>query len=133
MQSLLADPSAQVLAIHSGDRFGDNGLVGVVFTRREHDVVHVENFLLSCRVFARGIEQACLSSVLARAKAAGASAVVGRYRPTAKNGKVRDFYPRNGFVPAGAEDDTSVFRHDLADIAAVPGHVRLTENFGGTP
>jgi FkbH-like protein len=133
VRSLLADPAAQVLAIRSGDRFGDNGLVGAVFTRREHDVVHVENFLLSCRVFARGIEQACLSSVLAQAKAAGASAVVGRYRPTAKNGKVRDFFPRNGFVPAGVEDDTSVFRHDLADIAAVPGHVGLTENFGGTP
>lgn len=125
---LAADPATPVLAIGSADRFGDNGLVGAVFLRRSGDVLHIDNFLLSCRVFSRGIEQACLLAVLRRAAATGAAAVRATYRPSARNGKVADFYPRNGFVrDAGGEGGAAEFRHDLKDIAAPPAHVLLDE------
>ncbi len=127
VRALAEDPDAAVLAIHSVDRFGDNGLVGAVFTRRDGATVTVDNFLLSCRVFSRGIEQACLSAVLRHARDTGAGEVVGRYRPSARNGKVRDLYIRHGFRPAGtAGDGTEVFRHDLAAIPPTPEHLDLT-------
>lgn len=116
------------LAVHSADRFGDNGLVGALFLRRDGATVRIDNFLLSCRVFARGIEQACLSAVLRRARDTGAAEVLGRYRPTAKNHKVAELYPRCGFT---GPDEDGTFRHDLADIAPPPGHVSLIETFGG--
>ncbi|NUR61487.1 MAG: HAD-IIIC family phosphatase [Catenulispora sp.] len=155
VQSLVDDPAALVLAIHSGDRFGENGLVGVILGRwrdgehgehGEHstaggEVLDLENFLLSCRVFSRGIEKACLAAVLRHAKERGAAAVYGSYRPTAKNGTVEDFYPRHGFVhcpdDAPPEPGTGTaagtaackyYRHDLAEIIAVPDHVHLTAN-----
>jgi FkbH-like protein len=81
---LVRDTDNDVLAIRVSDRFGDSELVGAVLLRRAGDVVRIENFLLSCRVFSRGIEQACLSSVLRDAKAAGAVAVEGAYRPTSR-------------------------------------------------
>ena len=120
-----------VLAIRSADRFGDNGLVGAVFLRRDGDTVHIDNFLLSCRVFSRGVETAALATVLRRASAAGAAAVTAAYRPSAKNGKVADFYPRNGFAATG----DGGFRHDLTDLPAPPDHVELTGAFTteGTP
>lgn len=129
VQALMADPGATVLTVESGDRFGGNGVVGAIFTHREGAVVHIDNFLLSCRVFSRGIEQAALSAVLRHAAATGAEAVVGTYLPTAKNGKVADFYPRHGFTAV----DATTFRHDLTDIPPVPGHIDLTENLGGDP
>lgn len=128
---LAHDPEALVLAIRTSDRFGDSGLVGAVFARRANDAVHIDNFLLSCRVFSRGIEQACLSSVLLYARGSGASAVYGTYRPTARNGGVRDFYQRYGFEPAGDDGTTWTFRHDLVEVVPVPGHVLLDADFGG--
>jgi FkbH-like protein len=120
------DPAALALAIHASDRFGDNGLVGAVFARRDGDAVHIDNFLLSCRVFARGIEHACLSAVLRHARSTGARAVFGAYRPTAKNGNVKEFYPRHGFVPVADHGNVLTFRHDLVEVLAPPDHVRLT-------
>ncbi len=135
VRALTADPAALVLAIHSADRFGDNGLVGAVLAHRDGDVLHLDNFLLSCRVFSRGIEQACLVALLRHARDAGIGHVLGTYRPTAKNTKVKDLYPRNGFIPltdpAGEHGtDTAVFSHDLVDIAPPPGHIHLTQTIG---
>lgn len=148
VRALLADPDALVLTIHTADRFGDNGLVGAILAHRRDDALHVDNMLLSCRVFARGVEQSALSALLRHARATGAEAVYGTYRASAKNGKVRDLYPRYGFVPvpgepavsgtdpvdpAAADEDALTFRHDLVDIVPVPGHVALTETFEGEP
>jgi FkbH-like protein len=130
----LDDPAALVATIRSADRFGDNGLVGAVFARREAETMHIENFLLSCRVFSRGIEQACLASLLEHARATGAAAVTGSYRRTAKNHAVADFYPRHGFKPAGSGGGETVsFRHDLLEIASPPEHIQLTVNLEGKP
>lgn len=124
---LLEDPAARVLTIRSADRFGDNGLVGAVVTHWDDDVLHLDNFLLSCRVFSRGIEQACLAAVLRHAAASGAAAVTGTYRRTPKNGKVSDFYPRNGFTVTATGDGVTTYRHALDDLPRPPEHVELTD------
>ncbi|AXK32418.1 HAD-IIIC family phosphatase [Streptomyces armeniacus] len=137
VEALADDPDALVLTVRSGDRFGDNGLVGALLLRRDGDVCRVENMLLSCRVFARGIEQTCMATVLRRARKAGFRAVEGRYRETAKNGGVREFYPECGFGRAdGGGADAGggaelAFRHDLADVPAPPDHVSLTLALNG--
>jgi FkbH-like protein len=128
--ALLDDPDAGVRIIRSSDRFGDNGIVGAVLTRRDGDALRIENFLLSCRVFSRGIEQTCLSAVLHHAREQGFREVRAYYRPTAKNRAVRDFYPRYGFTESAADEDEIAFRHDLTDIIAAPGHVRLDDRTG---
>ncbi|WUH89347.1 HAD-IIIC family phosphatase [Streptomyces sp. NBC_00433] len=144
----IADPAGLVLRIASSDRFGENGLVGAVFARWEEKVLRIDNIVLSCRVFSRGIEQACLAAVLAHARSEGASAVTGGYRPTAKNAMVSDFYPRHGFVPLdGGDGSAASFRHDLDgssepdgtggagahDRAGFPAYVQLTTTLSGVP
>lgn len=127
----LTRPDALVLTIHAGDRFGDYGLVGTVFVRRDGADMHIDNFLLSCRAFSRGIEQACLTSVLRYARATGARALFGAYRATAKNGMVKDLYSRNGFQSVADDGVSAAFRHDLAEIVAPPGYVSLTDDLTG--
>ncbi|MEU0991395.1 HAD-IIIC family phosphatase [Streptomyces sp. NPDC005953] len=124
-------PEHLVLAIRSADRFGDNGLVGVVLVSGvgTGGAWHIDNMLLSCRVFARGIEEACLSALLQRAREAGAPGVEARYRPTAKNHRVRGLYPSVGFTETGEDvDGTVAFRHDLTEeqVPQPPEHVQLT-------
>ncbi|MFE9664228.1 HAD-IIIC family phosphatase [Streptomyces sp. NPDC005955] len=120
-----AGPATRVLTLASGDRFGGNGLVGAVFLRSGDDVLHIENVLLSCRVFSRGIEQAGLAALLDRARAAGFTAVCGSYRPTAKNAKVADFYVHYGFEVVRDGPEGREFRHALVKPVEVPGHLTL--------
>jgi FkbH-like protein len=118
------DVGTPVVTVRSADRFGDNGLVGTLLLRWADRTLWIDNFLLSCRVFGRGIEQACLATVLRYAADRGAAEVRGRYRPSAKNGKVADLYPRHGFVETAPE--SGEFRHDLTDVPAPPDHIRLS-------
>ncbi|MFE0778579.1 HAD-IIIC family phosphatase [Streptomyces sp. NPDC058861] len=146
-------PGTAVLGLTAGDRFGSNGLVGAVFLRAEEKVLHIENMLLSCRVFARGIEQACLAALLDRAARAGFAEVRGAYRPTAKNAKVAGLYAHYGFEELGPEETDfrtdgsgtdgsgtggpgpvgasggaaagTVFVHRLERRPEVPGHLSL--------
>ncbi|MDG6109113.1 HAD family hydrolase [Dactylosporangium aurantiacum] len=130
VQRRVDDPAHLVLAIRSGDRFGDNGVVGAVFAHRGAGKLHIDNVLLSCRVFARGIEQAALAEVLRFARDTGVTSVHATYRPTKKNTKVRDFYPSLGFETAGDDAGTLTFRRDLTDLPGVPGHLTLRSDLG---
>ncbi|GAA2986029.1 HAD-IIIC family phosphatase [Streptosporangium longisporum] len=118
-------PGSRVLALSAADRFGSNGIVGAVFLRALPEGLLIENLLLSCRVFARGIEQACLAAVLGQARAAGFPAVLGHYVAGAKNAKVAGLYPHYGFTVTEATERWSRYAHDLGEIVGVPDHLTL--------
>ncbi|MCM2421603.1 HAD-IIIC family phosphatase [Streptomyces sp. RKAG293] len=131
LEARAADPRQLVLAARATDRFGDNGLVGAVLGHRAADGLHLDNIWLSCRVLARGIEQGCVAVLLERARDAGLTAVHARYRPTAKNHRVRDFYPSLGFEEVFEElgEDGNgggvLLRHDLRTVPPVPDHLTI--------
>ena len=96
----MADPSALTLQLRLLDRFGDNGIIAIVIGRFEpatSDML-IDTWLMSCRVLGRRVEEATLNLVAAEARALGAERLVGEYRPTAKNGMVREHYQRLGFT-----------------------------------
>ncbi|HDZ55500.1 MAG TPA: HAD-IIIC family phosphatase [Pseudomonas xinjiangensis] len=121
VERLAEDPGALALAVRLRDKFGDNGLISVVLARSdsslETDELLIDSWLMSCRVLGRQVEQAVLEVVAAWATEAGWSALVGEYRPTARNGMVAEHYPRLGFAnrqaPEGAESDATFWRYDL--------------------
>lgn len=125
VESRTTDADASTLVVHTSDRFGDHGLVGALFLSRDGDRLLIENFVLSCRVFSRNIEDACLSAVLEHAGRLGCRQVVGRYRPTPKNTAFREFYPRHGFALLDDAGDEAVHEHDLHAITPVPDHLTL--------
>lgn len=94
----LRDPGCYTQSMRLRDRFGDSGITGILVAFHEGDVVRIDNWLISCRVLGRRIENAMLSSVLDFAKRMGARAVTGEFLPNAKNEQVKDLYPRLGFV-----------------------------------
>ncbi|MFH8443882.1 HAD-IIIC family phosphatase [Streptomyces sp. NPDC018026] len=117
----VADGSAGCFGVRVTDAFGDNGLAAALTLVREPDGTWlIENFVLSCRVFSRSVEDAVVGLVLRAAREAGAPAVRGRHVPTAKNARFADFYPALGF--AGRDGD---FRHDLTQLAELPAWVRI--------
>ncbi len=121
----IESPEHLVLSVRSGDRFGDNGVVGALFAHTTAEGLHIDNLLLSCRVFSRGIEQAAVTSVLAHAKERGLASVTAAYRPTKKNHRVRDFWPTLGFEQTAEDDEELRFSHSLAELPEVPDHLHL--------
>ncbi len=49
----MADPDAFGLQLRLLDRFGDNGIIGIVIGRKNDDLLHIDTWLMSCRVLGR--------------------------------------------------------------------------------
>lgn len=114
----LGDPARLVLALHLADRFADHGLVSSMVAVRERDVLRIDSWLLSCRVFGRTAEAFMLAELMRIAHAMGARAIEGEYIATARNGVVADLYPSLGFAPIGT--DRRLWRLDLDPPLAGP-------------
>jgi FkbH-like protein len=103
--AVMDDPRAIGLQLRLVDRFGDNGMISVLIGRVDDDgsAVEIDTWLMSCRVLGRGVEQSALNVLVSEANRLGASRLIGEYRPTAKNGMVREHYRKLGFeaLPAG--------------------------------
>lgn len=80
------------------DRFGDNGVVSVVIGRKEENALHIDLWLMSCRVLKRDMEFAMMDSLVGRCLEAGIDTIYGYYYPTAKNAMVKEFYALQGFA-----------------------------------
>jgi FkbH-like protein len=91
------------LGYRASDRFGDDGLVGVVWIERGARRWAIRNWVMSCRVFARGIEFAVLHRIAAAARERGAELLTAEYRPTARNAPAGEFLRKSGF--SGVTDD----------------------------
>ena len=82
------------------DKFGDNGVVSIVIGRidgADNDELHMELWLMSCRVLKRDMEFAMMDELVDKARDSGIKKLVGYYYPTAKNSMVKDFYATQGF------------------------------------
>ena len=91
------------------DKFGDNGVVSVVIGRKDDAemALHLELWLMSCRVLKRDMEYAMMDSVVRACQACGIGTIYGYYYPTAKNGMVKEFYAVMGFEKIREEPDHS--------------------------
>lgn len=83
------------------DKFGDNGVVSVVFGHiddSDKSIFCIDLWLMSCRVLKRDMEFAMMDSLIELCKKRNVKTVKGFYYPTAKNKMVKDFYALHGFV-----------------------------------
>lgn len=94
---IAADPEYLTLYGRLEDKFGDNGVVSIVIGRKEKDVLHIELWLMSCRVLKRDMEYAMMDALEKRCRDCGITQIYGYFYPTAKNAMVKDFYALQGF------------------------------------
>ncbi len=96
------------------DKFGDHGLISVVILDKQGSGLFVSEWLMSCRVPKRGMEEFIINKILQTAADCGYQKVIGEYIPTPKNAMVKDLYEKMGFLPVGenrfeAEVDSFVY------------------------
>jgi FkbH-like protein len=96
-----AQPGCSVHAFHVSDRFGAAGLTGILGLEIRDGVATIEDFVLSCRVMGRKVEETIVHVATALAREAAATRVRAEYLPTKKNGPCLEFWRRSGFASEG--------------------------------
>ena len=134
IEAFAADPGYITRYGKLVDRFGDNGVVSVVIGRKGTmgdvavyrqgerpdtgetggDVLHLELWLMSCRVLKRDMEYAMMDGMVEACRDCGIGTIMGYYYPTAKNAMVKDFYQTMGFEKTeGNDTGVTIWRFDI--------------------
>ena len=123
IEKISADEDYITLYGRLEDRFGDNGVVSVVIGRIEDKMLHIELWLMSCRVLKRDMEYAMMDALVKVSLRYGINTVYGYYYPTAKNKMVQDFYLLQGFEKVKEEEIGTVWKLELSEQYEHKNHV----------
>ncbi len=104
------------------DKFGDAGLTGIVSLEIQDRSAQIVDFILSCRVLGRKIEQTMLAMAIHHAQGLGIENVYARYVPTTKNKPCLDFF--NSLAPR-FQQQGDCFMRDAKQPFPVPEHIEL--------
>jgi FkbH-like protein len=107
IEAIAGDSRYVTRYVRLSDRFGDNGLISVAIGRREAEALHLDLWLMSCRVLKRDVELLMLDELVAAARKLGLARLHGYYFRTAKNNMVSRHYETLGFARTAGTDDFS--------------------------
>jgi FkbH-like protein len=112
-------PANSIYTFNVSDRFGDFGLVGLASISIAGTDAQITDFVMSCRVMGKKVEEALLGYTVERAKEAGAKHIVALPVDGPRNGPAKDFFASK-FVSGDrtAIDSTRV---------SIPAHISLKE------
>jgi FkbH-like protein len=106
------------------DRFGDYGLCGVASTDEALGRVTLQDFLVSCRVLGRGVEETMLAVAAQHAARLGYETLHAEFVRTARNTPCEKWLVQRPSVTRQGD----LFSFELNAIAAAPDHVQLAFN-----
>lgn len=101
LQSFIGASNQDVLVVELEDRLAKHGLVSSIVLHFEDESLKIDNWLMSCRVFGRTLEEFIALKLLAYAKSHGLQRIIGSFEPTERNSVVGDLFPRLGFIGQG--------------------------------
>ncbi len=108
------DPQWVTVTVAVKDRFGDNGIVGLLMAKNAGISLDVDTLLLSCRVIGRTVETAMLACLCDEGRRRGLKDVTARFIPSRKNAPAQDVFERHGFAKVREDDTgTTFWRLDL--------------------
>lgn len=116
------DPVLERYLMECRDRFGSYGTVGLAIVRRSAETLTVEDFMLSCRVQGKMIEQAFLGYLLQASGQQIIHALHVNFRQTERNSAAQQVLEGLGFRPSpdGGMSLTS-FDSLRSDVVVVKG------------
>lgn len=116
IEKTAADDSNITLYGRLKDKFGDNGIVSLVIGNiRSGAELHIDLWLMSCRVLKRDMEFAMMDALVKKALERGVKTIYGYYYPTAKNKMVKEFYDIQGFDLVSEDaDGNKTYKLDIS-------------------
>jgi FkbH-like protein len=127
--NLAGSPNTLTLQFRLLDRIGDNGLVSAMILRptaEDENVLEIDNWVMSCRVFGRRLEFEAMNIAVEAACRRGIKAFIADYIATSKNNVIHTLYPSLGFIalvkPAASDTATRWFLN-LADYVTHQSYI----------
>ncbi len=98
------------------DIFGDNGVISVVIgTIKNTTELHIDLWIMSCRVLKRNMEFAMMDELVKKAQERNIKTIYGYYYPTLKNKMVKEFYEMQGFTLLNEDaDGNKTYQYDIS-------------------
>lgn len=128
MEAVAADGNYIRLCGRLVDKFGDNGIVSVVIGKKDGKALHVELWLMSCRVLKREMELAMLDRLVEECQKADVEEIIGYYYPTKKNGMVAKLYEEFGFTQISSDGDGTVWKLETANYSPKTTAIKINES-----
>jgi len=128
VHAIANDARYAAFTMRLSDRFGEHGLIAIIVGEVCGGDFEIETWLMSCRVLKRQVEEEVLNEIVRMARLNGCSRVVGRYIPSAKNGMVRELYPKMGFSHVREEADGSqMYELDAASFEVLETKILVNQ------
>lgn len=118
-----ASDNRKLWGFHVADRFGDSGLTGILGVEAVDGQAKIVDFILSCRVMGRKIEETMLHVAVDWSRAAQLKKVSAVYSPTAKNKPTLGFLEKSGLQRGGENE----FVWDTGQVYPLHPAVQLTK------
>jgi FkbH-like protein len=114
-----------IFALELSDRFGSNGVVGLIMIDTQGRTFLINNFLLSCRVIGREVEKTFIGFVIhwLGKQNFKQNLLCGKYIPTKRNTLVKDIYAQLGFK--FSDMDTWIW--DMRNAYSIPKFIEIQE------
>lgn len=119
-----AEPNHSMLTVSVSDQFGDMGLVGIIGVEADGQQGQLTDFLLSCRVMGRKVEETLIHLAAGELQSLGAEVMHVEYLPTKRNRPTLEVLQKAGLnevaehrfevcLTAGYEKPTTVTLEEL--------------------
>lgn len=112
-------PKRSLIAVSATDKFGDMGMVGVISVEVEACHGRLVDFILSCRVMGRKVEDAMLHVAAAEISRLGGTSLMANYLPTSRNRPTLDVFRASKLI----EKEDQLFLATSLDHLTVPNEV----------
>jgi len=103
-EALVSDPSTECFVLRCADRFGDYGLVGFTAFDTSGFVPRLSDFVLSCRVAQKRVEETFFKWYMRKAQARGADRIQATFVTSQRNAPLRDALAAIAFQPVAPPD-----------------------------
>jgi FkbH-like protein len=114
LAELARSPAAWVSWFALRDRYGEHGIISAVILRYIADTAVIDTWVMSCRVFSRGMEDFIFRVLWLAAADRGARILQGRYCPSERNALVAELYTRFGGTLIESDGPVRRWRFDLS-------------------
>jgi FkbH-like protein len=101
-ESDILEAADGVVALRLADRLQDYGIVAIAVTRSSDGILQVQNWVMSCRVFGRRLENVMLEVLRDKARQRGCSGIRASYVASEKNVILPEVLMRIGCTPIAA-------------------------------
>ena len=114
----------QLWTLRVADKFGDSGLTGIISIDIQGDRAQIIDFILSCRVFGRQIEDVMIVTAIERARDLNIKEVYAEYIPTPKNKPCLKYFES---LSPRFRKEGDVFRLSTKEEFAAPEHIGIID------